>query len=350
MGCVVAFVMVLLMVPGPGRPCTSFVFKDKGTILFGSNYDNSIWPGFLFVNRKGVQKTGWEPATDGSVARWTAKYGSVTFSVAGLQLAWAGMNEAGLVMSTMLAETKNPPPDERPPLRSSMWMQYMLDTCATVDDLVAADKNVRISQTEDHYLVADATGEVAAVEFPDGRMVVHRGKNLPYKALANQSYAEAAGAIKKGKTDGLRPYDSIARMSRIAGRQKKFGSPGKHPTVDMAFETLADVGIKATQWSIVFDVTSRVVHFRSSRNKKRRSVDLGKLDFDCGQPTGMLDVHAPLKGEISAAFKPYDPEAGIAFTLRFLKESGIDMPEEQVRNLLKMFTGFPCSTKSPPKH
>ncbi|MDH4196318.1 MAG: linear amide C-N hydrolase [Candidatus Aminicenantes bacterium] len=334
---------ILLLLPGLLRPCTSFVFQSKGTLIFGSNYDNSIWPGLLFVNRKGVQKTGWEPGTTGRVAQWTAKYGSVTFNVAGLQLAWAGMNEAGLVMSTMLLSgTKNPPPDERPPLRSAFWMQYLLDTCASVEEVVAADKAVRMSETVDHYLVADSTGDAAAVEFLDGRMVVHRGESMPFKVLANWPYAKCAEALKRGETKDLRPYHSVARMSRVVERLKAFGSRGKGPAVDMAFETLADVDSDSTQWSIVFDIAGRVVHFRSSRNTERRSIDLQKLDFACGQPVGTLDVHAPLRGDISAAFKPYEPEAGVAFTLRFLKESGIAFPEEQIRALLQAFESFPC--------
>ena len=34
-----------------------------------------------------------------------------------------------------------------------------------------------------HYLVADANGNVATIEFLDGKMVVHRGSNLPFTVL-----------------------------------------------------------------------------------------------------------------------------------------------------------------------
>ncbi len=336
-------VLMLFLMPSYLLPCTSFVSHERGTLVFGSNYDNDIWQGLLFVNRRGLRKTGWEPSTSGTIAQWTARYGSVTFSVAGLQLAWAGMNEAGLVMSTMaLSETQNPPPDERPPLRSALWMQYMLDTCATVEEVVAAEKAVRISETWDHYLVADASGAVAAIEFLAGRMVVHRGESLPFGVLANKPYTASVETLKTADMKDVRPYDSVGRMSRVVERLETFGSSGKGPGVDMAFETLAMVGGDATQWSIVFDIAERVVHYRSSRNEARRSIDLSKLDFDCGQPTGVLDVHAPLSGEISADFMPYDPEAGTAFTLRFLRESEIQIPEDQVRTLLETFESFPC--------
>lgn len=67
---------------------------------FGTNYDNLFAPGQLFVNKRGVRKSGWEAGTSGKAASWVSRYGSVTISCAGYQLAWGGMNEAGLVFST----------------------------------------------------------------------------------------------------------------------------------------------------------------------------------------------------------------------------------------------------------
>jgi hypothetical protein len=70
--------------------------------VFGTNYDNQIWPGLLLVNQRDVAKTGWEAGSDGKYAHWTARYGSVTFVLAGVQMAWAGMNEAGLTAGAVV--------------------------------------------------------------------------------------------------------------------------------------------------------------------------------------------------------------------------------------------------------
>ncbi|HUU18194.1 MAG TPA: hypothetical protein VMW72_13680 [Sedimentisphaerales bacterium] len=91
------FLAVVLLTSQISFSCTSFVLKVNKTLLFGSNYDNDIWPGLLYVNKKNVKKMGWEPGTTGEIAEWVSEYGSVTFNVAGYQLAWAGMNEKGLV-------------------------------------------------------------------------------------------------------------------------------------------------------------------------------------------------------------------------------------------------------------
>jgi hypothetical protein len=84
--------------------------------VFGANQDNSLEMGLVFVNKRNVLKTTWDPGTSGEYARWISRYGSVTINFVGYQMAWAGMNEAGLMLSTMsLVETQEPAPDERPP-------------------------------------------------------------------------------------------------------------------------------------------------------------------------------------------------------------------------------------------
>lgn len=335
-----------LILPAALRPCTSFVWKSGNILLFGSNYDNSIWQGRLFINQKNVRKQGWERSTAGAVLSWTSRHGSVTFSVAGLQLAWAGMNEAGLVLSTMaLSETRNPKPDERPPLRSPLWMQYLLDTCASIDDVAAADKTVRILQTQDHYLIADASGRTAVVEFLDGQTVFHWGDKLPIPALANKPYAACVERLRGGLPLTIDSYDSAARMKKVIDLGKTSLARTAEEAVDCAFSALKSVGSSFTQWSIVFDIPGRTIHFLSSRNPSRRRIELRKLDFACGKPLRWLDVHADEKGDIGGEFAEYDPEASAAFTLRFLKEFGLEMPESEVRSLLKLFESFPCDSE-----
>ena len=86
-----------------------------------------------------VEPADFRKGIDGKTKKWVSKYGSVSFDTAGRGFAWSGMNEAGLVMSTMsLYETELPPADQRPVLDSGNWIQYLLDTCATVEEVLAA--------------------------------------------------------------------------------------------------------------------------------------------------------------------------------------------------------------------
>ena len=99
-----------------------------------ANLDNTLEMGLLFVNKRHVLKTTWDPSTSGEYARWISRYGSVTINFLGYQMAWAGMNEAGLMISTMsLNDTQGPSPDEKLPFESPFWMQYQLDLHNTND-------------------------------------------------------------------------------------------------------------------------------------------------------------------------------------------------------------------------
>ena len=117
---------LLLICPQDGLvgACTSFCMDTPDGPIFGANLDLFIpGDGLVFVNRRGVEKESVRSGTTGETAEWVSEYGSVTFSLAGREFAWSGMNEAGLMISTMaLYESVNPPPDARPPLGSSFWM------------------------------------------------------------------------------------------------------------------------------------------------------------------------------------------------------------------------------------
>jgi choloylglycine hydrolase len=182
------------------RQCTSFCLDNEGYAVFGSNFDygQDISEGLIFVNKRNISKSYWQADAPVNHARWTSKYGSVSFNLVMSQLSWAGMNEAGLVISTMqLDGGKSPEPDHRPWIYSNYWLQYVLDTCSTVEEVVASDSSIRISDYVDHYLLSDRFGHCATVEFLDGKMVAHTGKDLPVKVLANNRYERSVDEWKK---------------------------------------------------------------------------------------------------------------------------------------------------------
>jgi penicillin V acylase-like amidase (Ntn superfamily) len=179
--------------------CTSLCLENGDHCIFGANMDGGSQEGQLVVNPRHVLKTGWEASTSGEYARWISQYGSVTLNPTGPQLPWGGMNEAGLMISSMaLTEAEASSPDERRPLISPLWIQYQLDNSSTVADVVASDALVRPTLEYSHYLVCDRTGECAVIEFLDGETVVYRGASLPVPALANSSYQDSLTARSDG--------------------------------------------------------------------------------------------------------------------------------------------------------
>jgi penicillin V acylase-like amidase (Ntn superfamily) len=182
------------------RACTALCLDNGDHCVFGANQDNALRMGLVFINKRQVLKTTWDPSTSGAYAHWVSKYGSVTINFVGYQMAWAGMNEAGLMISTMsLAETQGPAPDERPPFLGAYWVQYQLDSNSTVEQVIASDPEIRVAPSAvDHYLACDRTGDCAVIEFLRGERVVHRGSSLPVQALTNSTYEESLAALKDG--------------------------------------------------------------------------------------------------------------------------------------------------------
>jgi penicillin V acylase-like amidase (Ntn superfamily) len=317
----------------------------KNGLLFGTNFDNSFRPGLLYVNKRGVSKSGWPLDEQETPATWTSKYGGVTIHTAPYQYAWAGMNEAGLVISTMqLDETRVPPPDNRPSLVSAAWVQYVLDTCTTVDDIIAAERQVRLNYGVDHYLACDATGQCLTVEFLEGKPVYHRGEVLPLKALmAGWPYARCFEQRRDGAAPGSAPSILAGRLARIDKMLRAYQPKDAKADVDYAFHILKEVSAPNTTWSLVFDLPRRTMFIRTYKNARVRHIDLTDLDFSCRAPVMMLDVHAEVAGDLVDHFQEYSPDVTMRHALQAIKFHKPDIPEETVRQMVQHLESFTCT-------
>ena len=301
------------------KACTTFCLAAGDGVYFGKNYDWQIGRGFIFVNKRGLAKSALvgPPHTP---ARWTAKYGSLSFNQYGREQPHGGINEAGLVVELMwLDAAEYPAPDSRPAADVLSWIQYQLDNFATVGEVVANGERLRIaSQVKLHYLVADRAGRAATVEFIGGRLVAHTGATLPAPVLTNDTYSESVAYLKAhegfGGTRALpRGAGSLERFARAAALVKGY-KPGPRPAVEYAFDVLADVAQpSATQWSIVYDLRNLRAHFRTRDNPRTRTVALSAFDLSCATPAKMLDMNAPDQaGDVSKQFSDYAREANRA--------------------------------------
>lgn len=286
----------------PAHACTTFCLRGDGRIVYGKNYDWSVGDGLLIVNKRGVARTA-DAEGDPRPARWVSKFGSVTFNQYGRDFPMGGMNEKGLTIEVMwLDGTRYPQADARSSVDVLQWIQYQLDNHATVAEVLKTDKSVRIVGTAPlHYLVADRQGQVATVEFLDGRMVAHTGDKLPVAALANSTYAESLREAK-GQSGGR---SSLSRFARAGERARGFDAKKGDP-VKYAFETLDQVAQgDYTKWSIVYEIDRGRVHFRTRDRRKVRSLDLKSVDFSCATPVRVLDLDADVEGDVARHLVPY---------------------------------------------
>ena len=243
----------------------------------------------------------------------------MTFNQYGREFPTGGMDEKGLVVELMwLDETVYPPHDARPVVSVLEWIQYQLDTCASVTELLAHAEEIRVrGRVPLHYLVADRTGSVATIEFLDGRLKVHQGKSLPLAALTNDTYERSLSSLEKYRNfggDATLPQGpgSLERFARAAAMVKSYAGPTSSPISDYAFEILRNVAQgDRTRWSIVYDLKNLEIRFRTWSHPEIRSLRLSSFDFSCSTPVRILDVNDALVGDVARRFADYTRKANL---------------------------------------
>jgi hypothetical protein len=250
------------------------------------------------------------------------------------------------MISTMgVAETRGPIPDERPPFQGPFWMQYQLDNHSSVDQVMASDAEIRLTEsTVDHYLVCDRTGACATIEFLEGKLVYRTSESLPVKALTNSTYRDSVSAWEACLLGQNQPEDnSLWRFTTAANRVRAFEPSSSDEAVAYAFDTLAAVSRPDTVWSFVYDPVNLRVHFRTNHNPRIRYLDLSTLDFSCNTPVRLLDVHANASGDIRDDLVAYTHAASFAHSTSFFSQyEGVNMSPFIVDTLLWGLESFPC--------
>jgi choloylglycine hydrolase len=315
----ILFLFLSLIHSGPAlEACSTFVLKSGQKLVFGRNYDWGIGYGLVIVNKRNLGKKSLPPAEPSAKpVQWVSKYGSITFNQYGKELPMGGMNEAGLVVEVMWLEgTEYPPPDARPELGELQWVQYQLDTASSVEEVIASNASLRISTNSVpiHFLVSDKTGKAVTVEFLDGQMVYHTAETLPVKALTNSTYKESLDHLKNHKGFGGEREigfsgNSLDRFARAANMLAQYNHSKDRAIIDYAFSILDSVdNPEWTQWSIVYDVTNMIVHFKTKDSPWLKKFSFENFDFGCKSPSKIIDMHTDETGDLSGHFIAYSTE------------------------------------------
>jgi choloylglycine hydrolase len=350
--------LATLLVSNIARPCTTFVLQGGGRIYFGRNLDWDWDNALIIVNQRGVKKTSFVQPGDTPVL-WTSGYGSVTFNQFGQEMPFGGMNEAGLVVENMsLDETQYPAKDSRPAVNLLQWMQYQLDNCRTVDEVIATDAKIRLEAppvfARIHYLVCDASGGCASVECLDGKLVCHRGNDLPLHALANETYEHSLAYAHDHPNPGtisapLKDPTSDARFCRAAARAVRFQPGTPKADVEYAFDTLQQVSHQDTVWQMVYDVSARQIHYRTQTNPQERTINLKTLGFSCGHPVQYTDIEAKPSATGVVEFKDLTEAVQRAYLQGFCSQPSLKKQfgdlSLQAEGLMQLLRTYTCADK-----
>jgi choloylglycine hydrolase len=325
--------LALCMQQEDTKACTTFQLNHKGNIFVGKNYDWMVEDGLIIVNKRGVTKTAMESTVDntglGTPARWTSKYGSVTFAQYGRELVPGGMNEAGLVVESMglfqnTPNRKYPDPDTRVSILVQQWRQYQLDNFASVKEVIESDAYLRIRPKKgihSHYIISDREGNCATIEFLDGKMVCHTNNTLPHRVLTNNTYAVSLDFIEQDKIPVPDGFKSIERFIRASKMVQNYNPEALESPVDYAFNILKSVNWNAnrewkgtpyivnTRWSIVYDQNDLRIYFLTHSNKRIRKFQLKSFDFSCAAPVEIFDITSNVSGDVSKKFVEYTQQS-----------------------------------------
>lgn len=348
-GTLLGTLMAFVVTVGPARPCTSLVLENGDQLCFARNLDWFWEDGLVIVNQRNLHKRALLIA-GGRPAEWTSKYGSVTFNQMAQELPFGGMNEAGLVVENMmLYESSYPERDDRPEVNMVQWIQYQLDTCATVGEVLATDQTIRMEPpvfpARIHYLICDRTGASATLEFLNGRTVVHRGGDLPNRVLSNSTYETSTAFLKHWEEGGRQPLGvqgtgSLQRFARAAQLAEDFGKAKEGTPVDRAFGALADVRQPTlTVWSIVYEPQAGRIHYRTRSRPETKVIDFKKLDFACGQPPQFADLTWEVEDGQMPAFQRLTPEKHQAYLQQFFERESVIKQFGDVRPLVPLILG-----------
>ncbi len=345
---VLPFVLLCFLYP-PVLACTTFCINKNGHIVFGRNYDWVTGAGIVYTNQRGLFKTSMNTGND-ATASWISRYGSITFNQYGKEFPTGGMNEKGLVVELMqLDETVYPAADDRPAVGMLQWIQYQLDNSATTAEVIDSDASIRIKEKGPHihYLVADAGGNVATIEFLNGKMTVHKDESLPFPVLTNDTYASSVEVAKRwiGKNVSLQ-NNSLDRFVKACGMVKKFNESNMEiPVTDFAFSILDKVSQGSfTRWSIVYDISNKKIHFKTETNKEIKTVQFAIFDFACNLPPKMLNVNQDLKGDVSKSFTLPDKKLKQKIMGQVVAESSsrVSITKKEEYELLAFEEGIEC--------
>lgn len=295
-------VITLLIYCTGARPCTTFLLNYNGQLVFGRNYDWLADAGLVCTNQRGMHKTSVKN-DDGETISWTSRFGSISFNQYGKEFPTGGMNEEGLVVELMWLDGTIYPPstDKRPAIGVLQWIQYQLDNCSTIDEVIATDTKLRISITATplHYLIADAKGNAATIEFLNGKMQVHKGSQLPFPVLTNDTYESSVMSKNKGTYAG---NNSLERFSTACNMIQQYkANPGGRSLVDQSFDILKQVSQgDFTKWSIVYDISNKKIWFKTEQFPQLRLLNFSSFDFSCKKESKITDINGPEKGDISS--------------------------------------------------
>lgn len=300
------------------KACTRAVYLGPNNMtITGRTMDwKEEMPTNLWIFPRGIQRVSYDK---GPRLTWASKYGSIIAASYDIGTS-DGMNEAGLVVNLLyLTESiyTRPGIDNRPVMGMSIWAQYVLDNFATVNEAIAqlGEDNFRINAptmpggqaSTMHMSISDANGNSAIIEYLDGNISIHTGKQ--YQVLTNSPSYPQQLAIRDywAPIGGLnmmpgtnKSSDRFVRASFYINATEQ--SPNPKIATASVFSVMRSVSVplgvstpdqpnnSSTRWRSVSDQKNKVYYFETTLAPAILWVDLKETNLKAGAPVKKLTL------------------------------------------------------------
>jgi penicillin V acylase-like amidase (Ntn superfamily) len=211
--------------------CTRVLWNDNGLAVVVSR--TMDWPEStepeLIVFPRGTERNGGllagEVLIKANPLKWSSKYGNIITSVYGIGTA-DGVNEKGLGghMLFLNATDYGTRDASKPGIHAGLWLQYVLDNAANVDEALKLLEGVQIVMASArghnatvHLAIEDASGDSAIIEYIAGKPLVHHGRE--YRIMTNDPpYDEQLALL--AKQDFSKPSSEIPLPGNVNARDR----------------------------------------------------------------------------------------------------------------------------------
>lgn len=242
-----------------GDGCTAFVVKNENDdILFGRNFDYTYSPslqlyttpdtGYASVSTVNLSFLGYseDNLPDGG-------FFECFLTLAAPFLPFDGMNEKGLAIASLaVPEAEAPYYSDKVTLNTTTAIRLVLDNAATVEEAVDLLRQYNIYFSNGiacHYLIADASGHSAIVEYINQELCI---------VETDEEYQIASNFIAY---DGLNIGEGFTEFERYDKVQNAIEVNEGMLEAEGAIQLLVDIGIfdgdiDKLQWSVLYNLTT----------------------------------------------------------------------------------------------
>ena len=307
----------------PAQACSAFTAADAAEVWLAKNFDWHFDGGYLVKNPAGTRRVAL-PLFDGEPVAWVAAHGSLTFTQYGVGLPYGGINQRGLAIEMLWLDETVYPSSSRKTIGELEWIQYQLDTHASVAEVVADADAFSIVPVggKIHYLLADASGDRALIEFIDGAANVQRADAGPL-VCTNDTHHLSQLALAALASKPLKGNSSRTRYARLYRGLDGGAGSGSVANATALLDTVREHGKPyRTQWSAIYEVRQQRIHVRVDGHARALAIDAAELDYAPGSGTAYLDLFD--KRASRTAFAPLTAAANLALLRRNLPRVGLD--------------------------